>query len=135
MKIRDLNTEIGNDLARISAQVVWEDCDLPPREIYFETKAEFASDLSCSPHPFLVASALPAMRHGEERVAIEGEICPELRIGLLTAMQWIKTWFDLQQKLPKIEARTPLPSCLAELILWRYCDAIILISPLITRYI
>lgn len=66
MKIENLRLENHNDLARAAATVVWEDCDRPTQEIYFQTTKEFAQDLSCNPHAFLVSCIMPAMHHGEK---------------------------------------------------------------------
>jgi hypothetical protein len=104
MRIEDLASERGRGAARIRATVVWEDCDRPPEEIYFETLEEFADDLSCHPHPFLVGSVMPAMRHRERRIFVDGAICPELREGLITAMEVVRGWYSLDGEPPRIEA-------------------------------
>lgn len=113
MKIENLRSEENGNLARVAATVIWEDCDRPTQEIYFETTTAFAQGLSCNPHAFLVACIMPAMRHGEERVSINAEICPELRNGLITAMSWIRHWYEPDRKPVQIEAKTkshlPMP--------------------------
>ena len=106
MKIENLKSETNGNLARVAATVLWENSDRPTQEIYFETTKAFAQDLSCNPHAFLVACIMPAMRHGEERVFIDAEICPELRNGLITAMSWIRYWYGADRKLVEIEAKT-----------------------------
>ncbi len=113
MRIQNLSSENKGGLARTAATVVWEDCDRPTREIYFETPEEFARDLTLNPHAFLVGSIMPAMHHGEKRIAVEGEICPELRNGLMTAMGWMRHWYGGPEQPMRIEAplrtRLPLP--------------------------
>ncbi|MCK4785577.1 MAG: hypothetical protein KAV87_17620 [Desulfobacteraceae bacterium] len=94
MRIEDLRTVQNKNRVRVAATVIWEDCDRPTQEFYFETDEEFARDLSCNPHAFLVACIMPAMRHGEERLSIDAEICPELRHNLITAMRLICHWYD-----------------------------------------
>ncbi len=109
MKIENLRSEQRNNRVRVAATVIWEDCDRPDQELYFETDEEFAQELSCNPHAFLVACLMPAMRHGEERVFIDAEICPELRDGLNTTMCWMRHWYDRYgpgYKPPRIEAST-----------------------------
>lgn len=107
MKIENLKAERSGNRQRVSAEVMWEDCDRPKQEIYFETDEAFSDALSCNPHAFLVGAILPAMRHGEERIVVEGEVCPELRGGLITVMSWMKTWYyDSDKKLVTIEAKT-----------------------------
>jgi len=106
LKIENLITEKNGDRSRVAATVTWEDCDRPKQEVYFETDEAFSHDLSLNPHAFLVGGILPAMRHGEERILVDGEICPELRNGLITVMSWMKTWYySPDKKLVRIEAK------------------------------
>jgi hypothetical protein len=107
MRIEDLRSERKGDRARVAATVTWEDCDRPTYELHFETDEAFAEDLSCNPHAFLMGCIVPAMHYGEERVFVDGEICPELRVGLITAMSWLRHWYyDPDHPLVRIEART-----------------------------
>ena len=94
MKIENLRSAKKGNRTRVSAKVTWEDFERSPQEIYFETIGEFAVDISCNPHAFLVACTMPAMRFGEKRISIDAEICPELQEGLITAMKLICNWFD-----------------------------------------
>lgn len=114
MKIENLRSEKRDGRSTILATVNWEDADRPTQEVFFGTDAKFAESLSLNPHAFLVGCILPALRHGEERISIDAEICPELRDGLETLMSWIRHWFEPNRNLVKIEAkvqsrlRTPL---------------------------
>src|SRR5258707_13217773 len=111
MKITNLRTENRTDGRRVAATVGWEDCHQPTMDVYFETDAEFADSLACNPHAFLVGSIIPAMHHGEKRVFIDEEICPELHEGLITAMHWIHYWFnDSFQEIVRIEAKPRIKS-------------------------
>jgi hypothetical protein len=92
MKIESLRSEINGNRARVSANISWEDNDRPALEAYFETDEEFGDDLTCNPHAFLLGSIMPALRHGEKRIWIDSEVCPELREGLVTAMSWMRHW-------------------------------------------
>ena len=108
MKIENLKSEKNGNRTRVSAKVIWEDCERPPQEIYFETIDAFSKDISCNPHAFLVACTMPAMRLGEKRIFIDAEICPELHNGLITAMGLIRNWFDWYKpefSLVRIEAK------------------------------
>lgn len=105
MRIESLRSEKKGTKARVAATVLWEDCNHPSQEIYFEVDEIFSQDLSCNPHAFLLACLFPAMRHGEKRIAIQEVICPELRTGLLTAMGWICQWFGPPRKPVQIEAK------------------------------
>lgn len=107
MKIENLRSERKGNRARVAARVGWEDCDRPTQEVYFETEEEFAHGLSCNPNAFLSGCMVPALHHGEERISIDAEICPELRDGLITAMNWIRLWYyGAERRLVRIEAKT-----------------------------
>lgn len=106
MRIVDLRSESIGSSARVAATVIWEDRDRPPLDIFFETDERFASDLSCDPHAFLVACVAPALRHGERRIAIDAEICPELHDGLRTAMELLQHWTGRRAAPVRIEARS-----------------------------
>ena len=107
MRIENIRLEKTGDRARVTATVLWEDCGRPTQEIYFETVEKFADSLSCSPHAFLVACIMPAFYFGEERVSIEGEVCPELKDGLMTNLSFMRYWwYEPARRIVKIEART-----------------------------
>lgn len=93
MKIENLRTEKKGNRPRVAASITWEDCDRPALDMYFETEEAFEEGLTCDPHAFLVGCVLPAMHHGEKRVRIDADICPELRENLNTAMHWIRHWY------------------------------------------
>ena len=101
MKIENLRIEQHGSSVRSIATLIWENRDRSAQDIYFETTEEFASDLSCNPHAFLIAGIIPAMRYGEARIAIDEAICPQLREGLITNMNWLSHWYG--------EGRQPIP--------------------------
>jgi hypothetical protein len=105
MRIENLRTERrGRTVLRV-ATVIWEDSDRPTRDIYYEVDEAFASYLSCDQHASLVGSIVPAMRHGEKRIAVEEPICPELRKGLATAMGWLCHWYGSPRRPVRIETK------------------------------
>lgn len=104
MKIENIRKEKVSSRSRIVATVTWEDSDRGIQEVYFEVDQQFSDALSCSPDPFLVAAIMPALWHGEKRVAVEGQICPDLRAGLITTMAVIQHWYRLSRELVRIEA-------------------------------
>lgn len=104
MRIEDIRFEESDGRARVVARVIWEDCERPTRDVYFETAAEFAGALSCSAEPFVVAATMPALWHGERRLRVAGEICPTLRDGLTTAMNLMRHWHDLDREPVRFEA-------------------------------
>ena len=103
MKIENFRTENKGNLSRVAATVIWENCDRPSQEIYFETKAEFAAGLSCEPNAFLVACTMPAFCAGEERISIDADICPELSEGIETAMGLVALWYKHKRQPLRLE--------------------------------
>lgn len=59
---------------------------------------------SHSAHPFLVAAAIPAMKHGERRIHVAGAVCPMLRNGLETNMQRLRQWYGPERRPVTIES-------------------------------
>lgn len=113
MRIENLRSERNGVRGRVAATVTWEDCDRPPYDLFFETDEQFAEGLTCNPHAFLIACAIPAMHFGEKRVFIDEKVCPELRNGLITAIGWMRHWYySPERELVKIEAgiQSELPS-------------------------
>ena len=92
MRIENFSTENHGMRKRVTAMVVWEDCDRNPQELFYETSCKFEDSISDDPHAFLVGAILPALHFGEQRIAIDAPICAELRNGLLTAIGWFRKW-------------------------------------------
>jgi len=91
---------------RTEATVTWEVADQPEKVVYIETETAFADDIVSHPHAFLVGCFIPAMHLGEKRLVIEGDICPVLSEGLLTAMAILSDWSGGSLKPLSIEAGT-----------------------------
>jgi hypothetical protein len=107
MRIENLRNEKSEARMRAIADVIWEDCPRPAQELYFETDENFGDSLTCNPHAFLVACIIPAMHFGEQRLSIEGDICPELKDGLITVMSWMRFWwYNPSRRLVTIEGKT-----------------------------
>ncbi len=104
MKIINLNRKIQADRVRVAATVVWENCDRPDEDVFFETTAEFGADLEPNPNSFLLACAIPAMRYGEKRIFIDAPICPEIKDGLANAMKCLINWYSGDRQVISIEA-------------------------------
>lgn len=104
MKIQGIERRDMGERSRIVARFTWEDCDRPVQEIHFETEKEFADGLAPGADPFLVAGLMPAFRHGERRIAVEGEVCPVLRANLNTAMRILSYWYRLPARAIPIES-------------------------------
>ena len=106
MIIENLRSDKRGNNIRFTGKVIWEDCDRPMQEIYFETSEAFGAGLSCNPHAFLVACILPAMHHREKRIFINEEIDPVLLNGLCVVMNWFQNWFAFDRDIVRIEARS-----------------------------
>lgn len=105
MRIENLRTEQRGARVRVAATLIWEQRKRPAQEIYFETTEEFAEDISCNPHAFLIAGIIPAMYYGESRITIDEAICPQLREGLITNMSWLSHWYGGDCQPIPIEAK------------------------------
>lgn len=92
MRVHQLRTHHKADTAEVSATVEWEDCDRQPLDIYIRTAGHDGEDLAPSPNAFLQAAILPAIRYGEKRISVEGDICPCLRDGLISATAILRAW-------------------------------------------
>ena len=106
MQVRNFTRTINQDKTRVAATIIWENCDRPEEEIFFETTAEFGQDLVINPDAWLLACALPAMRYGEERITLDAPISPEIRDGLINAMRCLIDWHGGARKVISIEAVT-----------------------------
>ena len=102
MRIENLRLEKTEYGRKSVATVTWENSDRSPMDMYFGTTLEFADALSCNANAFMSAATIAALGHGEERVSIEGKICPYLRLGLETAIAWLQHWYGYE-KIPRIE--------------------------------
>ena len=106
MKIIDLRYANSKNRVRISAKIIWEDCDRIPQEIYFETESAYSQINDPDPHAFIIASIFPALYFGESRLYIEEAICPKLRDGLNTAMRLLHHWwYSPNHKIVSIESK------------------------------
>jgi len=92
MKLSDLKVQKSGDLARVVATVHFEEINEPSREIFIETEAAFADDLTAHPHAFAVGCLIPALYFSERRLALEEAICPRLKEGLETVMAIMHHW-------------------------------------------
>jgi hypothetical protein len=102
MRIEQIHLEPHSGRRRLSAEIVWEDCDRPNRVLYFETPEAFERDLESDASAVLVAALPLAQCLGEKRIRVEGAICPRLQDGLKTVMAIFEMWYDYDP--PRIEA-------------------------------
>jgi hypothetical protein len=121
MLIANLDCTTAEGRRRLSATVVWEDCDFPPQELTFEIcnqsndaasterdAGHFPLPAGDGPRPdaFLAGCFPLAAVHGEARVRIDGSPCPMLIEGLRTAHGWWSSWGGMPARLPEIETGT-----------------------------
>ena len=92
MRIENVQLLSDSQGSRVQARVIWEDCDQPERLLFIETTKAFAPDLEPSWQAFVVGCLIPAMHFQEQRLAVDGEVCPWLLEGLQTAMALIRHW-------------------------------------------
>ena len=104
MIIANIRKRVKAHLVRISADVHWETAKAEDREIYIEAPDAFVDDVMPNADAFIVGALAPAMHFGEERIRIEGEICPFLAEGLDTAMALLSMWSGGRMKPLHIEA-------------------------------
>ncbi len=103
MRIEDLDLESANSGSRARATVVWENSERAPCSLYFEVPEEFSTWLQPRPEAFLLAALVPAMRHGEKRLKLAGELCPRLYDGLETAAALLRCWYPRKYGAVQIE--------------------------------
>ena len=102
--IENFRKTVTEERARVSATLIWEDCERPAQEVYFETTAEYGDDLCPNPNSWLLCSALAAMRYGEKRIAIDAPISPEIKDGLINSMKCLINWHGGDRQVISIEA-------------------------------
>jgi hypothetical protein len=113
VKIGNIELSRDGERARVSARIEWEDSPRPPLALFWETDGAFGADMEPEPNAFLAACFLPAMRHGERRIAVDATLCPALSDGLATAARLLASWTRVPRPTPRIEPgrgfRSPRP--------------------------
>ncbi len=103
MRIAAIRCERDGEVVRCAADVIWEERDRPPNAIVFEVESEDDPGSRLDANPFLAGLAVPALRHGEKRIAIEGSVCPRLRDGVAAAARLLRAWYPNLGPAPSIE--------------------------------
>lgn len=104
MRIENFRKENKEGTTRIIASVTWEDCQRPPLDVYLAAPEQYAQDLTCRPDGFLAGCLAPALYFGEKRIKFDRPICPQLREGMITNMDWLRYWHGWNYTPLKIEA-------------------------------
>lgn len=94
MRLDNLRIEPTGRGRRLTARVEWEAADRPDFELYYEVPEEHGPDLASRADPLLAAALPAASWYGEERLVVEGEVCPRLKGGLDAVIRKYCIWYD-----------------------------------------
>ena len=94
MRIENIQRQTRGDRVRIEARFVYEDCYLPPVDIYYEAGPPLAEHLEALPEAFVLPGLPIAVWEGERRVQIDGTLDEKLANGLRQASQLLNSWYD-----------------------------------------
>lgn len=104
MRIENLRVTVRAGVARVAADVIWEDCNRPPLTLFVDVEERFQAALRPDPNALLMNCLVPAWHAGERRIAIDGSLCPlqQRNIGVVFAK--LSRWFPADfQAPPRIE--------------------------------
>ncbi len=105
MRIGEFRKGPGTFGTRFSATVAWEDSNRPDVEIWWDIDEDLAADACPDPNAFAAAAFVPALRHRERRIAVDGAVCPVLAAGLEIVGGVIRSWRPTTAPLPRLEPR------------------------------
>jgi hypothetical protein len=111
LKITGLRDCLAEHTRTVASTLTWETAQRPPMEVYFRVATERGDALRLSPEAFLVVGCVSALLRGEQRIAVEGGVDPQLLNGLGVVMRTLKAWQPqlFPYPLPRIEADAALP--------------------------
>ena len=102
MRIEGFRSSDTDRGTRTEAVVSWEDCPRPPMELFFEVSGR-ERESAADPNAFVAAAAVPAIRNGERRISVAGNVCPRLRDGIAAAAGLFRSWYGSPFPPPVIE--------------------------------
>lgn len=106
MRITEVAAERHAGVIRVRARLIWENLDRPPFDLFVDTEDRFADAVRSDPNAILMACALPAWRFGEQRIAIDGSVCPLLCRNLTAVFARVDRWNPREYgPPPRIEPR------------------------------
>jgi hypothetical protein len=105
--IGDLKRRESNGLTSIEATVVHEVPEPREQIIRYSVPLEFEEMLLPNFEAFVLPAAPVALFHGEERVKVEGKLCPELIDRLRAGLLLQKAWFGGDRPIPEITGLGP----------------------------
>lgn len=103
MLIQNIRSEFKDGKKLIKGELIWENRDAPPFEIYIGTDSRYANFLQESPDAFVIAASILAIYFKEKRLKADAPLCPVLLDGLNTNMGWFSKWYDRKYLPVKIE--------------------------------
>lgn len=93
MIITDINQRTSGGLVTIDATITWEDFDRKPFKLFIQTPAEHVDTIWPDPNSFLIGSVLTAWHYKEQRIRIDGSICPLLENNLRGVFMMLRAWY------------------------------------------
>lgn len=93
MIISDLGVRSEDSFNTLSATIAWEDNDYPTREYYFTVDGDKSYLNQEDYNSFLMGAVIPALRHKESRIKVQGPVCPWFKDNLVTMMAYMNNWF------------------------------------------
>jgi len=73
--------------------------------VWWDVGGDVAESARPDPNAFLAAAFVPALRHGERRVAVDGAACPILGAGLRAIGGELRSWYPSSAPIPVVEPR------------------------------
>jgi hypothetical protein len=104
MRIGEIKLREESTFIRAEAQVVWEHANRAPLLVYVATPRKFAEGFRADANGFFIAALLAAWHFGEERLQIDGEICPLLLSNINAALTTLRSWYPEMGAPPVLEA-------------------------------
>ena len=92
MKIDQLNLDRDGDFLTASARVRFENSQQPEKTVFIKTPVESETGFGPNADAVVTGCLRPALHLGEERVWVDGDVCPFLKEGLNTAMHLLHHW-------------------------------------------
>lgn len=93
MIISSLQIKRSAGLVSAEATVRWEKAARKPFRFFVQTPEEHASALQADANAFLIGSFISAWALGEQRINVEGTLCPLLLNHLEGAMMMLRSWY------------------------------------------
>ncbi len=104
MLISEICMDESGELVRVDAKVSYEDNDRPTFQLFVETDAAFRLLFWPDPNALLLAGLLPAWRAKEQRIYVDGVLCPMLVRDIFAALRVLHYWYPELGPPPSIEA-------------------------------